>query len=44
MTEHNKDLDQFFTNPEVALDCAKLVKRHADPHFIIEPSAGEVPW
>jgi predicted RNA methylase len=38
--KHKKELDQFFTNPTVALQCAKVIKKYINPEYIIEPSAG----
>jgi len=37
---NNRTLDQFFTNPEVAAQCAAIAKRYIKPRTIVEPSAG----
>ena len=38
--KHKRNLDQFFTNPDVAAWCASIAKKYASPNSIIEPSAG----
>lgn len=38
--KHDKSLDQFFTSPDIALQCATAVKKYVHPKLIIEPSAG----